>query len=211
MKIALIADTHGRLPEVEPVDLCIIAGDVCPEHDHGPVFQRSWLETNFTEWLLNSVPAEKIVGIAGNHDFIFEHSKVELPWTYLQDSGTTYDGLNIYGYPWVPNLPFWAFYKTGQGLYDKAMQIPDDIDILVTHGPPRKIRDKTVPRYGAVHAGDRWLAQRIVKMPRLKLHVFGHIHEGRGRVEIASAKFVNASFVDENYCAYPQGVVYLDL
>lgn len=216
MRIAVISDTHGHLPEVSPVDLALICGDIMPANDHSRTFQRSWLDTNFREWLVNIVSADKIIGIAGNHDFIFQTEPMTvnnmfLPWTYLQDSGTRYEGLNIWGSPWVPNLPDWAFYASDQMRDDKWWQIPDDTNILITHGPPRNIRDMTCPRYGSVHAGCAYLAERVTKLPNLKLHVYGHIHEARGKTEALGCKFINASYVDENYLTYSAGVVYLEL
>ncbi len=217
MKIGITADLHGNLPEIEPCDLFLIAGDCTPVHDHHLAFQESWLDTNFRQWLIQ-LPADKIVGIAGNHDFYMQERtknflNMKLPWTYLERSGTTYEGLNIWGHPWVPNLPFWAFYATDITLFDIAQQIPDDTNILVTHGPPRGILDKTVPRFGGRNVGDKSLAERVVQLSRLKLHVFGHIHEARGdyKERISGPLYVNASFVDENYLTYPEGVVYLEL
>src|SRR5438105_13436782 len=100
MKIAALSDLHGQLPRNIPAcDLLLLAGDLTPVTNHGLNFQRDWLDGEFRFWL-KRLPARKIVGIAGNHDLIFEHSAdlvpADLPWTYLQDSGITWEGLNIW-------------------------------------------------------------------------------------------------------------------
>ena len=53
-----------------------------------------------------------------------------------------------------------------------AGAVPDEIDVLITHGPPRAHLDRL--KLGCVHLLRKlWSAQ-----PRL--HVFGHVHEGAG-------------------------------
>ncbi|KAJ7054498.1 Metallo-dependent phosphatase-like protein [Mycena amicta] len=49
-------------------------------------------------------------------------------------------------------------------------------DILMTHGPPRGILDRTIDN---AYAGCPALTSRITNL-RPRLHVFGHIHEARG-------------------------------
>jgi Icc-related predicted phosphoesterase len=55
-------------------------------------------------------------------------------------------------------------------------QIPEDTDILITHGPPKGILDLTYRRDNAVDVcGDSSLLKRVMKLD-LKLMCFGHIH-----------------------------------
>src|SRR5262245_1002245 len=112
MKIVAMSDMHGQLPARVPAcDLLLLGGDVTPVEDHSIGFQASWLDREFRDWL-QAQPARKIVGIAGNHDFIFEQAPglvPELPWTYLQDSGIEWEGLKIWGTPWQPIFFDWAF------------------------------------------------------------------------------------------------------
>lgn len=220
MKICLLADTHGYLPEIESCDLLIHAGDMCPTFDHSNPFQLSWLTTNFKNWL-EEIPVGHVIGVAGNHDFIFEDAakidgyatrwlKHDLPWEYLQDARTEFQGYKIWGSPWQPWFHDWAFnIKSVEHLAQKWSLIPDDTEILITHGPPKNVLD--VEGFGKTHAGCSALAQRIVKLPELKLHVFGHIHHSFGQSELAEATFVNASYVDEGYRARPNAPVYLTL
>jgi Icc-related predicted phosphoesterase len=63
-------------------------------------------------------------------------------------------------------------------------------DILVTHGPPKDVLDGTY--------GDPVLAA-YVQMVKPKLHVFGHVHIGRGYCTSKNTQFVNAAMVDIGY------------
>src|SRR5260370_33826784 len=108
MKIVALADLHGYLPSSVPAcDLLLLAGDLTPVQNHDPGFQAEWLDGPFRAWLQRQ-PVRKIVGIAGNHDFVFEQMPFlvpqDLPWTYLQDSGTEWEGLEISGTPEQPRF-----------------------------------------------------------------------------------------------------------
>jgi Icc-related predicted phosphoesterase len=202
MIVTAVADLHGNLVEIPPCDLLLIAGDICPVRDHTLRGQRLFLEGPFRRWL-DAVPARHVVGVAGNHDFIFQHEPERVPadlrWTYLQDEATTVGGLKVYGTPWQPVFFDWAFNLTEPELAKKWALIPDDADVLVFHGPPAGYGDLTVrgDRTGSPSQLD---AIRRVK-PRLV--VFGHIHEGRGQWTLdlgqRSTTLANVSVVDERY------------
>src|SRR3954452_22943471 len=103
--IVAASDLHGHLPDVPECDLLLLAGDLCPVADHSIPTQAQFPAGPFKDWLA-SVPARQIVGIAGNHDFIFERDADlvprNLPWTYLQDAGAAFGGFNVFGTPWQP-------------------------------------------------------------------------------------------------------------
>ena len=128
MKIAAVSDLHGILPEIPPCDLLLIGGDVCPLKDHKLRRQADWLGSEFRAWL-ERVPARKIVGVAGNHDFVFQHEPTwvprDLPWTYLQDSGCEWEGLRFWGTPWQPWFFDWAFNLHEPDLKPKWQMIPE--------------------------------------------------------------------------------------
>jgi len=54
--------------------------------------------------------------------------------------------------------------------------IPDDIDILITHGPPLGYGDFC---FSQMRAGCSELLSTIQQRVKPKIHVFGHIHEGK--------------------------------
>ena len=60
---------------------------------------------------------------------------------------------------------------------DLYARIPDDVSILMSHGPPYQIYDKVLR--GGKHVGCTALAARTKEI-RPRLHCWGHIHEDRG-------------------------------
>jgi Icc-related predicted phosphoesterase len=154
-----------------------------------------------------------VVGIAGNHDwFAVDHPGLvrALPWTYLQDSGVELEGLRIWGSPWT--LPFrdWAFMMGEEGLAGMCALVPNDTEILLTHGPPFGLADKT--RDG-VHAGSKSLAIRVGELPDLQLHVFGHVHEGGGMWGTYDERgmWANVAILTENYQRRGRACTVIDL
>lgn len=212
-KIVAISDLHGQLPEIPECNLLLIAGDLCPVYDHSVLFQERWLKDNFYPWLRSlqrTGIVEYIVYVAGNHDFIFEREPFRLaPLTgiekiyYLEESSVTVDGLKIYGLP--DQLPFgeWAFNTSEADLKDKYSRIPQDVDVLISHGPPYGFGDRSLDWHGTkklVNNGSLSLRERIDDLqPRPRLVVYGHIHEGYGRYQLGDSILLNASLMNEHY------------
>ena len=201
MKITFISDTHGRHYKMTQDlmsggDMIIHAGDIS---NRGLISEIK----DFMDWF-GQLPYKHKIFIAGNHDFGFEdirHSNepgIKIPEgiTYLEDDSVTIDGIKIYGSPWQPWFHDWAFnLKRGEEIAEKWKMIPDDVDILITHGPPHGILDKTER---LVNAGCEDLHKRVFDV-NPKIHVFGHIHEGYGMREIDDVIFINASALDAHY------------
>ena len=209
LKVVVVADLHGELPEIPPCDLLLIAGDICPDIDHSCGFQEAWLETSFKWWLRKTeLEVKKIVFVAGNHDFIFQDRKSaayrvlkELPATYLEDDHCYYNDLKIYGTPWQLYHGGWAFNLYEPDLKIKWDKIPEDTDILVCHSPPvgygdkapRTITDENETSWPEPeHVGSPSLLERI-KVIQPKLVVFGHIHSGFGQWQLNDTILVNAA------------------
>lgn len=196
MRTVLISDTHTKHQyfKVPDGDLLIHAGDLTNK--------GSQLDLDdFIEWF-RAHPHKHKVFIAGNHDFCFERqlytqSSFGPDLIYLEDSLVQVEGLNIYGSPWQPWFYNWAFnVQRGPALAAKWAKIPEDTDILITHGPPRGIQD-LVTRDNE-HAGCDDLLERV-KIVKPKLHVFGHLHDGYGVTETDDTIFVNAAALDDRY------------
>eukprot|EP01016_Furgasonia_blochmanni_P025647 TRINITY_DN2747_c0_g2_i4.p1 TRINITY_DN2747_c0_g2~~TRINITY_DN2747_c0_g2_i4.p1 ORF type:complete len:223 (-),score=-11.99 TRINITY_DN2747_c0_g2_i4:25-693(-) len=114
---------------------------------------------------------------------------------YLEDSGITVQGLNIYGTPWMNFYREAGFQKYPQDIEKVWQKIPDNTDILVTHTPPlgfcdREIRGKNV--------GCGLLSKELLFRVKPMFHLFGHIHEARGWAYDAGSgvSFVNAAIMD---------------
>lgn len=202
MKIVAMSDMHGYLPDAVPeCDLLLLVGDLTPATNHDPFFQAQWLGGEFRQWLRRQ-PAEAIIGIAGNHDFVFEQAPDfvprDLPWIYLQDSGTQWRGIKIWGTPWQPWFFDWAFNGDPARLKRQWSLIPDDTELLVVHGPPHGYGDGVPERSGVRHTGCPHLLERICEV-KPRLVVFGHIHEGRGQWEIGPTTLANVTLLDAAY------------
>jgi len=75
-------------------------------------------------------------------------------------------------------------------------QIPEGLDVLITHGPPFGILDQVTP--GGEHLGCAELLEAIEeKKPRV--HIFGHIHGGAGTFDSGVTRFINAAYLNERY------------
>lgn len=196
-RIVCISDTHnqqGRF-KVPGGDILIHAGDLTGRGTLPEVAAAN-------EWLGRLPHKDKIV-IAGNHDFLFEREgalarSLVTNATYLQDSLVEVQGLKIWGSPWQPWFYDWAFnLPRGEALRQKWEMIPDGIDILVTHGPPMGILDRTDR---GEHVGCEDLREIVARMSASpRLHVFGHIHEAYGIHRTEGTTFVNASVCDLGY------------
>ena len=116
---------------------------------------------------------------------------------YLEDSSCEVFNYKIYGSPWQPDFPEWAFYAAqGEEIHQKWKKIPDDVDILITHNPPFNIMDICIQK---MHWGCKELLKEIEERVNPKVHVFGHVHEGYGVIQMKKTMFVNPSTCDAYY------------
>ena len=202
MKIVCLSDTHNCNQEiaVPDGDILIHAGDATTVGNTEQI-------AAFNHWFANLSHKYKIF-IAGNHDWLFETNNsfarqmLDKSIKYLQDSSVEIEGLKIYGSPWQPRFFDWAFnLNRGAEIAEKWKLIPDDVDILITHGPPNGILDEVPRKYWVENTGCEELIKKVEELAKnnLKLHIFGHIHCGYGEMEKFGVKFVNASTCDEGY------------
>jgi predicted phosphohydrolase len=195
LRLVCLSDLHSLKP-VFPIpegDVLVIAGDVC---GYGTL-----AEIKAFDAFLADLPHPHKLLIAGNHDWPFARVPDQAITlvrhaTYLQDSGIDINGIKFWGSPWQPEFCNWAFnLPRGAPLTKVWAQIPNDVNVLITHGPPYGILDQ-VP--GGEHVGCEELRQALQRV-RPKVHIFGHIHEGYGVLEQDGTVFVNASTCNERY------------
>jgi predicted phosphodiesterase len=206
--------------ELPKGDVLIHAGDISNKGGEVDV-------TNFVYWFQNIEGFDTKIFIAGNHDFCFEkvnqpHHKGDYDWlhnlmasenlsqsnvTYLQDDFIMIESpefsrpIKFYGSPWQPEFYNWAFNlpRLGTELQAKWSFIPEDTDVLITHGPPNGYGDLVNNwRQPNIHVGCECLINRIKTINPL-VNVFGHIHEGYGVQHDGDTMFVNASTCDAQY------------
>ncbi len=189
MRFVVLSDTHGfhSKLQVPDGDVLLFAGD----------FGQRGVEPELLSFnrFLEGLPHRHKIVIAGNHDFCFEsepeRSKDLLSAaTYLCDEAVEVEGHKVYGAPWQPRFCDWAFnLPRGPELAEKWALIPADTDILLTHGPPEGILDRT---FDGRHVGCADLHARLRQL-KVKVHLFGHIHESYGTSESDGTVFYNAS------------------
>jgi Icc-related predicted phosphoesterase len=196
MKIVFISDTHGQhakliLPEG---DMIIHAGDVSKRGGMAEI-------ENFLAWF-SALPFKYKVFTVGNHDFLAENApsifKALIPdnCIYLENNGVTIEGIHIWGSPITPWFYDWAFNRQrGADIAKYWAKIPLDTDIIITHGPPYKILDKTTrgDLTGCVDLKEK------INQVKPCVHVFGHIHEAYGIEKIEETTFINASVLNVEY------------
>lgn len=96
---------------------------------------------------------------------------------HLWDQQANIEGFKIYGSPYTPTFGTgWAFNRDRGKIHKVWDNIPDNTDIVVTHGPPKGILDLSYNRDNELeYCGDLALKKRL-KIIQPKLVCFGHIH-----------------------------------
>ncbi|HVG42455.1 MAG TPA: metallophosphatase domain-containing protein [Chitinophagaceae bacterium] len=197
LKFVAISDTHclHRNIKLPKGDVLLHAGDISYKGKKSEV-------VDFLGWFSKTDFKYKVF-IAGNHDFYFEKEGVkEIQSTvpenviYLMNSEIVINGIKIWGSPYTPWFFDWAFNeRRGAAITKHWKLIPDDVDILLTHGPVQGILDTVVSEE---HVGCKNLLQRVLEV-KPKTHVCGHIHESYGSVKRSGIHFINASLLNEAY------------
>jgi len=217
MKITLISDTHNKHNQITNDliggDLLLHSGDISSMGTEMEIFE-------FCKWFDKLDNYKNKIFIAGNHDWGFQNNVDEIKKivnhydiNYLQDNTKTIkigkNKINIYGSPWQPEFYNWAFNlpRNGEELLNKWNQIPNNTDILLTHGPAWGILDDVQDRRGT-HLGCELLSERI-KFINPKIHICGHIHSGHGYYYDGFTHYFNASVLDEKY-QYSNGIFHID-
>jgi Icc-related predicted phosphoesterase len=210
MRIWHISDTHtfhDLLKIPEGIDMVIHSGDCSNPRDP---YNNEPEVRQFIHWY-KSLPIKHKVYVAGNHDTSIEKKLVtkkdfeDYNIYYLEDDLITLQGLLIYGNPYTPQFGQWAFMKDRVKLdryWTKAM--PGYIDILVTHGPPKGILDKSYSREDVLEmCGDKSLLNKVLEVEP-KYHLFGHIHNcqniinaGIQKLSVCDTWFSNGSVVTD--------------
>lgn len=206
MKFVAISDTHGQHQKLSlpQGDVLIHAGDVSPKGTFRQV-------KDFLSWF-STLDFEYKIFIAGNHDFYFEKAdpseiKHHIPNNiiYLNDSAVEIAGIKIWGSPIQPWFHDWAFNRQrGTEIKKHWDLIPNDVDILVTHGPVYGILDTTI-------RGEKVGCQELLSKTQEiqpKVHICGHIHEHYGTYQSAETLFINASILNLRYQIAHQPIVF---
>ena len=219
MKFILTSDTHGehhkissylaKTKELYPeIDTIIHAGD---GGTYKNPFQNEASMRDFLRWYSNTPFTNKLY-IPGNHDTSFEKGlkslvrRDEYPEvTTLLHESIELNGLNIFGSPYTPSFYGWAYNVKRSKLDRYWNEIPENTDILVTHGPPMGVLDYVSIEGGFLNVGCKALMNNVERV-KPKLHVFGHIHDdilqpnyGSKVLTGLNTLFLNVSLLDQKY------------
>ncbi len=187
LKILHISDTHGKHRELNTLptaDVLVHSGDFTMGGSDSEAL-------DFLEWLC-ILPYNHKIFIAGNHDDCMMDATLEgLPdgVHYLADSGVCIDGVYFYGMPMFCGIANGKMQEI-----ERCGDIPNKVDVLITHRPPFGILDGDENK----HFGSASLLHKIIDI-QPHVHLFGHAHKGYGMKEWKKIIFSNASVVDENY------------
>lgn len=201
LSVCFISDVHNNYKKLilPDADVIVCAGDmtsVGKEHE----------VRNFMKWFSALDQYIYKVFIAGNHDWLFETSRVYakelIPKNiiYLEDSGIEIEGLYFYGTP--VNIEFcnWAFNRTEQKLSEHWKAIPEHTDVLITHNPAYSVLDQSIRgNMLSENYGSPSLYNEVLYRVKPLVHVCGHIHSGHGVEIIDNTTFINASVLNESY------------
>lgn len=192
LKLIVLSDTHGlhealnlwMWQNTSDEHIIIHCGDVADEQNQTQNFKEA---AAFFHWL-KQFPAKAKLVVPGNHDIALYH-KTYVPdpeWNIkiLRHEEYTHEGVKFFGSPYTKTYGSgWAYNINPSKIAKKWAEIPDDTDILITHGPPKMIGDLT-PESNKLYAqeGDKSLLNRI-KDIKPKYHLYGHFHDDFNHVK----------------------------
>jgi len=196
IKIIHISDTHSQYPDInEYADILIHTGDFSIGGHPGEY-------EVFNNWLANLKIPHKVV-ILGNHDLEYYKDDGTIGKDFLTNAivlnteGITLENIKIFGVQWN-KINTWNFMSSIDhenshlGGWNK---IPENTDIVLTHQPPHGILDDAIHHWGSFDTF------QSIKRIKPKYHLFGHIHQAYGKLEIeidgSIVKFYNSSLMDE--------------
>jgi Icc-related predicted phosphoesterase len=197
MKLVIISDTHEyhQVVKVPDGDVLIHCGDFT-HIGHSGAIER------FLEWFASQEHKHKIF-ICGNHEIEgMNEDLIPNGVIYLENNSCIIDGVKFYGSPYTPKFYDWGFQYERE--HADWSHIPNDTDVLITHGPPLGILDY-VP--GGGNVGCESLLQRVKEVAP-KLHCFGHIHYSSGEEVVGETKFINAACCNEAYIPLNKSYVF---
>lgn len=223
MKIWLISDTHCKhelLRVPDSVDLVVHCGDEA--HAHKP--KKNLEEAKpFFEWF-QSLPIARKVFVPGNHSIAVEQGLIQpadfpeivflihqLSEFQLGDLSVENNGkLKIFGSPYTPWFFNWAYNVARPDLDAIWATIPTDIDLLITHGPPKGILDVTKDWKSKepIHIGSMSLTRQVDKRIRPKIHAFGHLHDEPEINNFGWKQHNGVAYINCSCCDLPGNLVH---
>ncbi len=204
ISVAASSDIHGSwmdLPWPPDANILALAGDLTSDGSLRNTMALMQWASQFTPYY------DSVVMIPGNHDHALANMGsyatvvgADHGITLLIDSAADICGKRFWLSPWSLTHGKGSFMADEAFLERRFAEIPDDTQVIISHGPPKGTLD-FVARNGGVHAGSQALAVRIAQLQQLEAIVFGHIHEcGGRRASIGNAMAYNVAALDRSHC-----------
>ena len=216
-KIWCISDTHCNHTQLKipaDIDMVIHAGDASCYQDLS--YNDAEMHT-FLKWF-NDLSIKYKIYVPGNHDTSVEANMHNFEEDYpeiivLINKEVVIEGIKIYGSPITPRFGVgWAYNCAHNKIHKYWEKIPDDANIVITHGPPKGMLDLTANN-GFHLCGCKTLLNRIHWI-KPEYHIFGHIHDesliynsGMFKPSGSKTTFVNASTVNLHHKVVNNGQI----
>ena len=187
MKILHLSDTHDchrRLHDLPEADVVVHSGDFCMAGS-----EREAID--FMNWFCD-LPYNHKIFICGNHDECLYGADIgglDDNVYYLCNSGIEIEGVKFYGVPM-----FLSDCVTDRQSRNYA-RIPDDTNVLITHSPAPGMLDFD----DGINYGSDELLSRVISLPDLKAHLFGHIHARHGVEKHGGVIYSNGAIMTADY------------
>jgi Icc-related predicted phosphoesterase len=192
--LVALSDTHELHREVDlpDADIFVHAGDFT---QFSLFSQNSRAIADFDRWL-EELPYQHKIVVPGDHENFLERSGAPKGMLrnarLLINEAVEIDGLRIWGSPVTASGDGAFGVSAREGRRHVYDLIPENTDVLITHGPPSGILDCSPG--SSLHLGCPELLNAVMRV-RPRLHVFGHVHAGYGTVSNEFTLFVNASLM----------------
>lgn len=188
LTVVCVSDIHGlynrndilKIPEG---DVLVVAGDIELTDVHAA--------KRFDNWLANLPHKHKVVTFGNMDSWAAEHPNNPAQLEHAQvacDNVLDIEGYKFVGSPWTPK--FYGVFQfddeESAAEHWQALLPPDaEVDVLVTHGPPKGYGDTTKGR----QVGDAALLEAVQALNKPpKLWICGHIHESCGVYQVPHLK-----------------------
>lgn len=204
MRVVHISDTHNWLRQI-----VVPAGDVLV-HSGDATRCNTLRELRAFAGRMHRLPHRHKIFVPGNHDGLVADPDLcqrlfDSSVTVLIDAGVTIEGVHFYGMPWVcgtaGNFNSFTLPAGSAQLANACRQIPENVDVLVTHGPAEGILDKDhTGQSRGCHVLRRYLAH-MQPRENPRYHLFGHVHASYGGWFDPDTNIChsNSSVVNEHY------------
>lgn len=205
MRCWFISDTHNHHESLQipaDIDIVVHCGD---ESESGNEWFNEPEAREFFDWYSKlSIPIK--IFVPGNHSTAIEKGRV-LRTDYRQIHFLIHQplaiaNLNFFGTPYTPMFFNWSYMRPREELDAVWQTIPDQVDVLISHGPPKGFLDVTRDMHtrSPVHVGSKSLTRHVVQRIKPLVHAFGHIHDEKGIRNFGAVSDGGTIFINCSCC-----------